>query len=144
MSTNAGVWIDHRKAVIVTIAKDGEVTRTVESNAEKRTRFSSGRKMSRAHESQPGAAEDTNERRFAGQLDRFYEEVVAGLRDAATILIFGPGEAKGELAKRLEHDGLGARITGVERLDKRTDRQITARVRARVAAREHAPLAATA
>jgi hypothetical protein len=44
-------------------------------------------------------------------------------------LIIGPGEAKGELKTRLEHGGLGARIVGVETVDKMTDRQIAARVR---------------
>jgi hypothetical protein len=45
-------------------------------------------------------------------------------------LIFGPGEAKGELKKRLESKGLGGRIVGVETTDKMTERQIAAKVRA--------------
>ena len=39
----------------------------------------------------------------------------------------GPGEAKGELKARLERRGLGARIVGVETVDKMTDRQIAAK-----------------
>ncbi|MCX6555193.1 MAG: hypothetical protein NTZ12_09310 [Candidatus Aminicenantes bacterium] len=46
-------------------------------------------------------------------------------------MIFGPGEAKGELKKRLERDGLGGRIAAVETVDKMTDRQIAAKVRKR-------------
>src|SRR5712691_5411767 len=49
---------------------------------------------------------------------------------AESILIFGPGEAKGELTKRLESENLTGRIVGVETVDKMTDRQIAARVRA--------------
>jgi len=45
------------------------------------------------------------------------------------ILIFGPGEAKGELAKRIENAGLSGRIAGIETVDKMTDRQIAAKVR---------------
>jgi hypothetical protein len=45
------------------------------------------------------------------------------------MLIFGPGEAKGELKKRLESNNLGGRIVGIETVDKMTDRQIAAKVR---------------
>jgi len=55
--------------------------------------------------------------------------VIASIRDAESILIFGPGEAKGELKKRLEGDKLGGRIVSIETVDKMTDRQITAKVR---------------
>jgi hypothetical protein len=41
----------------------------------------------------------------------------------------GPSEAKEELAKRLANNGLGARIVGIETVDKTTDRQIAANVR---------------
>jgi len=55
--------------------------------------------------------------------------VIASIRDAESILIFGPGEAKGELKKRLEGDKLGGRIVSIETVDKMTDRQIAAKVR---------------
>jgi len=55
--------------------------------------------------------------------------VVSLLRNADSIWIFGPGEAKVELQKRLEHQDLGARIVSVETVDKMTNRQIAAKVR---------------
>jgi len=51
------------------------------------------------------------------------------LRDAESILIFGPGEAKGELQRRLKRNNLGGRSVGIETVDKMTDRQIAAKVR---------------
>ena len=51
------------------------------------------------------------------------------IRDAESILIFGPVEAKGELKKHLEREGLGGRIVGIETVDKMTEPQITAKVR---------------
>ena len=45
------------------------------------------------------------------------------------MLIFGPGEARGELRARLEHAGLAPRIVGVDTVDKMTDRQVAAKVR---------------
>jgi len=37
------------------------------------------------------------------------EEIVSRIRDAESILIFGPGEAKGELKAHLEKDKLDGR-----------------------------------
>lgn len=35
MTTKAGIWIDHRKAVIVTLSPEGEHTTLIASNVEK-------------------------------------------------------------------------------------------------------------
>lgn len=131
MTTQAGVWIDHRKAVIVTISDKGEAAKLIESNVEKHVRYSGGPGSGGSHGSGEGAGEYRRERRFEDQLGKYYEEVIACIRDAESILIFGPGEAKGQLNTRLEHDGLGARVVGVGTVDKMTDRQIAAKVRER-------------
>ena len=62
-------------------------------------------------------------------MNKYYDEVIAVIRDAESVLLFGPGEAKGELKKRLEKDKLGGQIIAVETVDKMTDRQIAAKVR---------------
>jgi hypothetical protein len=67
---------------------------------------------------------------LTGHLNSYYDEVISCIRDAESILIFGPGEAKGELKKRLEKDNLGGCIVGIETSDKMTDPQIVAKVRA--------------
>jgi len=128
-----GLWIDHRKAVIVKIAKEGETTQVIESNVERHAHFSVHPGVGEPHGSRAGAPEDTRERHFDGELAKYYEQVIATIRDAEEILIFGPGEAKGELKARLERDGLASRIVGVETADKMTDPQIVAKVRERVA-----------
>lgn len=122
MKKEAGLWIDHRQAVIVSVTDAGEEIRCISSNMEKHVRYAGGAA------SQHGSAEDQRDRQFAGHLDKYYDEVVRCIGDAESILIMGPGEAKGELEKRLDSAGLGARIEGVEAADKMTDAQITARV----------------
>ena len=57
--------------------------------------------------------------------------MIASIHDADSIQIFGPGEAKGKLEKRIEHEGLKAHILAIETVDKMTDRQISAKVRER-------------
>ena len=122
MKREAGLWIDHRKAVIVTVTGNGLETKQIQSNMEKHIRFS-------GRSSEDGSAEDMRDRQFANHLSRFYDEVIAAIRDVESILIIGPGEAKGELVKRLERDEIGGRIVGFETVDKMTDRQIAERVR---------------
>jgi len=124
MKSEIGLWIDHRQAVIVVVTDAGEETKRIISNMEKRVRFSSG-------SSEDGSQEDVRDRQFGNHLNSYYDEVIAVIRDADAIQIFGPGEAKGELEKRLEHEGLKGRIVDIETTDKMTDRQIAAKVRER-------------
>ena len=123
MKSAAGLWIDHSKAVMVIVSAEREETKQIESGMEKHVRFSGGSR------SEQGGGEDQQDRQFTGHLNRYYDEVIAHLRDTESILLFGPGEAKGELEKRLANEGLGGRIVGIETVDKMTDRQIAARVR---------------
>ena len=129
MSKQVGLWIDHRKTVIVSIENEVEVTREIRSNMEKHVRFSSGTRSDDPNNPQGSTAEDVRDRQFGDHLGRYYEGIVSFLRDADSILIFGPGEAKVELENRLKRDELGGRIVGIESVDKMTDRQIAAKVR---------------
>ena len=129
MKTIAGLWIDHRKAVIATVSDKGEETKVIESNVEKHSGRVAGVRSTTPYESQKVPADDLREREFTSHLHGYYDEVIAAIRDADSILIFGPGEAKGELKSRLEKHKLGGRIMAVEAADKMTDRQIAAKVR---------------
>lgn len=129
MGTKVGLWIDHRKAIIVAITDRGEAATLVISKGEKHPQRSGDSPLKGRYESQKVPADDSRQRTFTGQLNIYYEAVIACLRDAESILIFGPGEAKGELKKRLGKRKLGGRIAGVETVDKMTNRQIAARVR---------------
>ena len=127
--TKSGLWIDHKKVVIVTITDQGEEIKQILSNVERQERRSADSRHSGPFESQAVQADDRRDRKFMGHLNSFYDEVVSSIHDAESILIFGPGEAKGELQKRVEHKGLGGRIVGVETVDKMTEPQVAAKVR---------------
>ena len=128
MKKNIGLWIDHRKAVIVIVTEAGEELKKITSNMEKHVRFTSGTG------SEDGSSEDVRDRQFGNHLNSYYDEVIAVIRGADSIQIFGPGEAKGELEKRLEREGLKTHIFAIETVDKMTDRQISAKVRNHLAA----------
>ncbi len=131
MKSAAGLWIDHRKAVIVVVTDKGEETKLIISQVEKQLRRSGDSPLKGPYEAQQVPLDDSRQREFTGHLNIYYDAVIACIRDTEAILIFGPGEAKGELKKRLVRNKLGGRIVGVETIDKMTDRQIAAKVRKR-------------
>ncbi len=127
MKKEVGLWIDHKQAIIVTLVDQVEETKRILSDIEKQVRYSGA-----SHGSGDDTTEirrDRQDRRFDDYLSKYYAEVIACLRDADSILIFGPGEAKGELEKQLEGQALGERITGIETADNMTEGQIAAKVR---------------
>lgn len=95
--------------------------RQITSQMEKRVRYSGA--------AQEDSAEDQRDRRFTGHLNKYYDRVVAAIGAADSLLILGPGEAKGQLESRLGPDTGHGHVVTVEAVDKMTDRQITARVR---------------
>ena len=123
MKRNVGVWIDHRKAVIVSLGEKREEIREIQSDMEKHIRFSGGADVA--------SAEDQRDRRFTGHLDKYYDKVISMIRDADSILILGPGEAKGEFEKRLHVESFSERIIGIETMDKLPYDQLAAKVRER-------------
>ena len=129
MRTGVGVWIDHRKAIVVAVTDKGEETGLIISKVEKQLRRSGDSPLKGPYESLQVPESDSRQRTFTRHLNIYYDAVIASIRDAESILIFGPGEAKGELKKRLARNNLGGRIVGMETVDKMTDRQIAAKVR---------------
>ena len=123
MARELGLWIDHRKAVIAVVVDRHVALRQLESGMEKHVRYSGA--------AQEDSAEDQRDKRFTGHLNQYYDEVIACIRAADSILILGPGEAKAELEERMDKEGLRGRVVGSETVDKMTDRQIAARVRER-------------
>ncbi len=131
MKTRVGVWIDHRKAAIVAVTDKGEEIGLIISKVEKQLRRSGDSPLKGSYDPLQVPADDSRQRTLTGHLNIYYDAVIASIRDADSILIFGPGEAKDELKARLERSNLGGRIVGIETVDKMTDRQIAAKVRQR-------------
>lgn len=128
MQSNAGLWIDHREAIIVLLSGNGEETKRIQSAAERQPRRA-GEPSDGPFEAQAAPADDSRERAFTGHLAHYYDEVVAQLREVGSILIFGPGEAKGELRKRFDKHAGDTRAITVETADKMTEHEVIAHVR---------------
>ncbi|MEO8074377.1 MAG: hypothetical protein ABI686_14150 [Acidobacteriota bacterium] len=111
-----GLWIDHHKAVIVTVTGENGATKVIHSDLEK-------------HGKSGNDADDTSLNVFTKHLNKYYEKVISELRSADSIFLFGPGEAKGELEKRLAKENLGEHVKSIETADKMTDAQVAAKVK---------------
>ena len=129
MKREVGLWIDHHKAVMVTMLNETQETREIRSNVEKYVRLSSNLQPKKPKQSAISNTEEKMDRGYGNHLHGYFDGVVSMLRNANSIWIFGPGEAKVELKNRLELEDLGGRIVGVDTVEKMTDRQIAAKVR---------------
>jgi hypothetical protein len=129
MSLNAGVWIDHHKAIVVRLTDDGETMQEIQADRESSARLADGSQAPHTYGANDVIAEDKLERKATIQLNKYYDKVFACLREADAILVFGPGEAKGEFVKRLVSKKHAGHINDMKTVDKLTDPQIAAYVR---------------
>jgi len=101
----------------------------IESAVDKQLRPNGGLRSTTSYGPQDAPPDDLRERARVGHLNAYFDRVISCIRDAESILVFGPGEAKSELRKRMDGNPLRGHVVGVETVDKMTDRQIADRVR---------------
>lgn len=129
MSNKAGIWIDHREAIIVFLDPAKEHTVHLASQVETQQRRAGDAPMQGSFEARQVPRDDRRQMALTGELNRYYDAVIAAVREANAVLILGPGEAKGELRARLSRQQLDGKVAAVETADRMTDGQITAKVR---------------
>jgi len=128
MATKAGVWIDHKQAIVVLLTDAGKEIKKTEFDIGQRIRSKAGSRSKNPYKPGEFVAEDTLERKLENDRKDYYDDVIASVRGANAILILGPGEAKGEFLKRLRSKKLRGVDVELETVDKMTDRQIAAKV----------------
>lgn len=121
MSKKVGLWIDRKKAVIVSIAHSIEAKRIITSDMDHYVLYSTVVPGD-------GAPEEPRDRRYWKHLNEYYEKIIEHIRDANEIQIFGPEIAKYELQTRLENEGLADHIISFEDAGPLTNLQIAAKV----------------
>jgi hypothetical protein len=129
MMKNIGLWIDHKKAIIVVQSEQGQDIQKIESGVGRHVSYRGAPHPRSPYSAQYQQGDDQLDNKFNEQLNKFYEKVIEHIRGAQAVFIFGPGEAKGEFQKRIAHEKVNVPIVGVESADKLTDRQIAAKVR---------------
>ena len=127
MDRKIGVWIDHKQAYLIEY-ETGQVD-AISSNIELPAQPASG--------TQPGGKLNQNKEselrqfsRYKLQLHKYYQQVVTGLKNANSIFVMGPGEAKIEFEKFLKkYKSMQKRLIKVETADKMTKNQMVAHVK---------------
>ena len=129
MAGKMGVWIDHRKAILVNFDNGTEQIHEIDSDVEKHVRDAGGAGSGGAsHGAQDVMAGDKRDRKYMNHLNNFYDRVVEQMVHADGIVILGPGEAKGELDKRITDKEMRKRIQAVETSDKLTNPKLIAKL----------------
>ncbi len=128
MKKNIGVWIDHREAVVVELSEAGKKTSRIESAIESQPRRASDN-PSGSFESLQVPSDSKLERKKQADLGHFFDDVVSHLAGAEALFVFGPGEAKRELAEHI--DGIRS-LSAVPRSSETSDSMSEAQVIAKV------------
>ena len=130
MRQKVGIWIDHRKAVMVFASSDQVTAKTVESDVGPHARYSDRAAYPTPDSPKAGRGEKKFAERSRQSLDRYYDEVISQMGQPEALLIFGPGEAKLQLQERMSHSKSLSELTvDLESTDKLTDPEIVAHVK---------------
>jgi hypothetical protein len=121
MDKKVGLWLDRKKAVIVSITNNVEGRNIITSDMEHYVLYSTVVPGD-------GSPENIRDRRFWNHLGEYYDKIIVEIRDATEIQIFGPDVAKHELQARLENEGLAGLVVAMEDAVKMTDLQISTKV----------------
>jgi hypothetical protein len=128
MATKAGVWIDHKQAIVVLITDAGQEIKKIAFDIGQPVRSTGGARSKHSYTSHDFVAEDKLERKAENDRKDYYNDVIASIRGADSLLILGPGEAKGEFSKNIMAKKLRGLTVELETTDKMTDRQLAAKV----------------
>ena len=129
MAMKAGVWIDYKQAIVVLITDAGQEIKKVALDIGQPASPSKGSSGRHKYTPNDFIAEDTLERKVEADRKNYYDDVIACIQGADSLLILGPGEAKGEFSKRIKAKKVRGVVVELETADKLTDRQLAAKVR---------------
>jgi hypothetical protein len=125
-----GLWLDHRHAVVVYLAHGETRTTHIASGVERHVRSTGGSRSSLPYGPQDVSKGDGIDRKHRLHCEQYYRKLAKAVHGAESLLILGPGEAKGEFHRHLRNGKTTPRpCIVVEPADKMTEPQIVARVK---------------
>ena len=124
----AGIWIDSRIAMIIDPVEAR--IKTIESGIESRERFEGESEQEGRFGTQFLNKEKVKRNRQQHQVKRFIDKVIRESSELETVVVFGPSQMKGKLAKEMENlPGNEIHIAGVESAQKLSNNQLVAWVK---------------
>ena len=126
----AGIWIDNKQAIIVKLFNGKETMEKITSGIENKVRTKGEGKQFTRMGKQFFTFEKSKEEKLKYQLKDYFDRVIEKIKDADSIIIVGPAEAKTGLHKEISKSKvLLSKIKSVEAADSMTDKQVAALVR---------------
>jgi stalled ribosome rescue protein Dom34 len=123
VNAKLGIWIDRKKAVIVSVARDHSAVTHLRSSLRPHRAY---------HGAQDGGGEKKYEARHEQGVAHFLDAVARHVERGDEVFILGPGESKGALARRIRQiKSLKGVATTTTAADKLTDAQLVAAIRRR-------------
>ena len=102
----------------------------LESDIEGRFLLKGGSRSNTPYGIQSATSESKRDFRYSKHLNIYFQHIIDLLKEAKQIYIFGPGEAKIELKKKIEENNMFLdKISDMEVTDKLTEPQIVAKVK---------------
>ncbi|MFV8268915.1 hypothetical protein ACNQGP_03135 [Flavobacterium sp. GT2N3] len=131
MKRQTGIWIDTSKAIIITLeAGNNEKIFEIESDVENRVYHDKEGDKGNFSGVHHGNNETKFENRKKEQMDFFIKEVLAYVKGADELFVFGPAEAKIRLEQKIQDEKLFThKLKAVETADKMTLNEIVAKVK---------------
>lgn len=127
---NTGVWIDSKQAIVVKLNNGGETVEKIFSEIEGRERIEGEGKHFTRMGNKFSTFEKRDEEKRKHQFNDYFKNIIEKIKDADSIIVFGPAEAKIGLQKAiLKKKDISPKLLMVEAEDHLTDNQITAKVR---------------
>ena len=125
-----GIWIDRKKAIIVSFINGDKTVDTIDSGIESHERFEGETDQQGRFGGQFLSDERSREQRMEQEIHDYLERVIKQIMDSDALSIFGPADMKTKLVKRMEsHAELKGRVRAVKTVDSMTQNQVVALVR---------------
>lgn len=129
MEKKIGIWLDNDNAIIVSLVDDQELLQKIESRVE-HFHIHGGSRSSTPYGPQDAVSDSKLMYRKKQQMKNYFKRIMAEIKDASSIAIFGPAEAKNSLAKELEQDSvLSKMVYAVQTADSMTEKQKVALIK---------------
>jgi hypothetical protein len=127
---NIGIWIDSKDATIIELGGENTKTKTLHSNLNSRPRF--GGETSLKPKGRISSASDykhSPEIHYENEMKKFLNNVLAEVKDADNLYIFGPAETRIKLESTVKRSNKKAHVLKVEPCDKISEAQKIKRVK---------------
>jgi len=131
MKKQTGIWIDSRKAIIVTLEDGTESINEIQSDLENRIYHDKEGDKGSFIGHQHIDSQNTFDERKKHEINNYFKEIISTVNDSDELYIFGPAETKTRLENKInsEKSTIASKLKSVETADSMTSNQIVAKVK---------------